>query len=248
MSVVPEQTSMPVPGTSRPRSALCAPTSSASTAAATTRATATRTSCPWTTASRAFWGSAWNCPRTSKWTTTCGWSGRSSPNLFHGKNCYSEKPQLSVRSSDKDSVIADRRIIITQIIHILYSWRCSQMWTLDHCATAFLLSDELWRHFSPSHLLICIWKSLKFGSAHVLNQSWIQLFDLSASWFSRNLNNFAASLNRSSVRRALCFGVAPPIRHVANKIPRNFLYEEVISFELLWPEKDTLLFSSPFFC
>lgn len=123
-----EQTSMPVPGTSRPRNALCASTSSASTAGATTRATATRTSCPWTTASRAFWGSAWNCPRTSKWTTTCGWSGRSSPNLFHGKNCYSENPQLSVRSSDKDLVITDRRIIITLIIHVLYSWKCSQMW------------------------------------------------------------------------------------------------------------------------
>lgn len=99
MSLVPGQTWMPVPGTSRLRNALCAPTSSASIAAATTRATATRTSCPWITACRAFWGSAWTYPRTSKWTTTCGWSGRSSPSRFHGKNCYSENTQLSGRSS-----------------------------------------------------------------------------------------------------------------------------------------------------
>lgn len=85
-----EQTWTLVPGTSRPRSALCGPTSNASTVAATTRATATRTSCLWTTACKAFWDSGWTYPRTSKWTTTSGWSGRSSPNLFHGKNCYSE--------------------------------------------------------------------------------------------------------------------------------------------------------------
>lgn len=99
MSLVLGQILMPVRGTSRLRNALCAPTSSASIAAATTRATATRTSCPWITACRAFWGSAWTYPRTSKWTTTCGWSGRSSPSLFHGKNCYSENTQLSGRSS-----------------------------------------------------------------------------------------------------------------------------------------------------
>lgn len=85
-------------GTSRPRSVLCGPTSNASTVAATTRATATRTSCLWTTACRAFWDSGWTCLRTSKWIMTSGWSGRFSPNLFPGKNCYSENQQLSTSS------------------------------------------------------------------------------------------------------------------------------------------------------
>lgn len=79
-----------VRGTSRPRSALYEPTSSASTAAATTRATAIPTSCLWTTVCKVFWANEWTCPRTSKWTTTFGWRGKSSPNLFPGKNCYSE--------------------------------------------------------------------------------------------------------------------------------------------------------------
>lgn len=85
-----EQTWTLVPGTSRLRSVLCGQTSNASTAAAMTRTTATRTFCLWTTACRASWDSGWTCLRTSKWTMTCGWSGRSSPNLFHGRSCSSE--------------------------------------------------------------------------------------------------------------------------------------------------------------
>lgn len=84
------QTWMLVPGTSRLRSVLCGPTLNALTVAATTRVTATRTSCLWTTACKVFWDSGWTYLRTSKLTTTSGWSGRSSPNLFHGKSCYSE--------------------------------------------------------------------------------------------------------------------------------------------------------------
>lgn len=89
---------MLVPGTSRLKSVLCGPTSNASTAAATTKVTVTRTSCPWTTVCKVFWDSGSICPRTSKWTTIYGWSGRSSRNQFHGKNCYSENRQPSTSS------------------------------------------------------------------------------------------------------------------------------------------------------
>lgn len=85
-----EQTWTPGRGTSRPRSVPCGPTSSASTAGATTRTTATRTSCPWTTACRASWDSGWTCPRTLRWTTTSGWSARSSPSPSRGRSCSSE--------------------------------------------------------------------------------------------------------------------------------------------------------------
>lgn len=89
-----EQIWTPVPGTSRPRSVPCGPASNASIAAATTRATAIQTSFPWTTAYRASWDSEWTCRRTSRWTTTFGWSARSSPNPFLGRNCCSEAQPL----------------------------------------------------------------------------------------------------------------------------------------------------------
>lgn len=86
---------MLVPGTFRLKSVLCGPTLNASTAAAMTKVTVTRTSCPWTTVCKVFWDSGSICLRTSKWTMIYGWSGRSSQNPFHGKNCYSEKQQPS---------------------------------------------------------------------------------------------------------------------------------------------------------
>ena len=80
------QISMHGPGTSRRRSAPCVRASRSSTAAATTR-TRTATSCPWTTACRACWASAWTCPRTSTTATRCGWRGRCSRSRSSGRGC-----------------------------------------------------------------------------------------------------------------------------------------------------------------
>lgn len=71
---------------------------------------------------------------------------------------------------------------------------------------------------SISHRHTCwflIWKSLKFGFTHVLNQ----LCDPSASSLARNLNEFDASWNESSLKCARCF------RQVS-KLPRTVLYKE----------------------
>lgn len=95
-----------VPGTSRLRSVLCGPTSNASTVAAMTRATATQTSCLWTIVCRVSWDSGWTCPRTSKWIMTFGWSGKSSPNLFPGRNCYSENQPNSFSQEIRPTVLS----------------------------------------------------------------------------------------------------------------------------------------------
>lgn len=84
------QTWMPGPGTSRQRNVPCVPASSASTRVATTGHTATLIFCLWTTACRACWASVWTCPRISRSTTTCGWSGRSSPDPSPGRSCCSD--------------------------------------------------------------------------------------------------------------------------------------------------------------
>lgn len=92
-----EQIWMLVPGTSRLRNAPCGPTSNASTVAATTRATAIQTFCLWTTACRVFWDRGWTCLRTSKWTMTFGWSGKSSPSPYPGKSCCSENQNSYIK-------------------------------------------------------------------------------------------------------------------------------------------------------
>lgn len=115
---------MLVPGTSRPRSVLCGPTSSASIVDATTRATATRTSSLWTTVCKVSWDSGWTCPRTSKWITTFGWSGRSSPNLFPGKNCYSENLndfyQQQKFQSGVQTTVQQTNSALSSMSHVLY--------------------------------------------------------------------------------------------------------------------------------
>lgn len=77
-------------GISRRKNAPYVPTSNGSTAAAMIRTRATPNSSRWTTACKACWDSGSTFRKTSKWTTTSGWSGRSFPNPFPGKNSCSE--------------------------------------------------------------------------------------------------------------------------------------------------------------
>ncbi|XP_061663544.1 striatin-interacting protein 1 homolog isoform X2 [Syngnathoides biaculeatus] len=97
MSAIYQKISTRGLGTSKRRSAPCGRASRSSTAGATTK-TATATSPPWTTACRAYWGSAWTCPTTSTTATRCGWRGRSSRSPSSGRaSCRSRDDGWGVR-------------------------------------------------------------------------------------------------------------------------------------------------------
>lgn len=152
------QISTLVPGTSKLRSVPCEQTSSASTAAATTRATATQSLCLWTTVCKVFWDNGSICPRTFKWTTTFGWSGKSSPNLFPGRNCSSENVSRSscllerklnqetptvlwqVRAWWKHYVPCSTQTEDDKWISL---WKVTQVLTFDSLVAAPTKSDEL---------------------------------------------------------------------------------------------------------